>query len=348
MKLARVLPLVASLSLLGGCRVPTVTKAERADGFALRASAPLRIAVLPLRDTVPGPSIVYYLGRPFVWLARAATFNFKSSMPPAPVAAQMMRVLLAARLASEATTIVDITQLDCAMANCKSKDLLVKPIDAAAAVALAKELDVDAVLEGELRGLGAGWAVVRTNRELAGVVRLRSAADGSVLFAADVAIGNSVGIDHGPTGWVSLVATPLAALDSGPYTAMAIDWAEVVGRELLGGSLLAGDLMQPVLSLARVEAPERVLGIGDVIEVVAEGTAGALAHFHLGALHREVPMFVDGDLGEGRARYRGMYRVRAGDRLAPAPVTVCLWQPGGGEAVLRPERQLEIGKAGGR
>lgn len=329
--------LAAVLSMLAGCSVPTTKVVDRRPGFALRGSEPLRIAVLPLRDAVPPPSLIYYLGRPFVWAARVVTLDFGPSMPSSATAAQTMRMLLSARLHDESTEIVDLGQLDCALANCSHGR------DDAGIVAMAKELDVDAVLEGELRGLGAGWAVVRTNRELAGRVRLRSGHDGSVLFTADVAIGNGAGIDHGPTGWVSLVATPLAALDSGPYTEMAIDWAEVVGRELLGRSVLAADGREPMLQNVRIEAPDGPLGPGARLEVTADGPPDASVHFHLGTLHREIPMFAVGTQPDGLVRYRGVYRLRVGDRALQAPIAVHLLLPGGGEVVHTPERRFDLG-----
>lgn len=329
--------LAAVLSMLAGCSVPTTKVVDRRPGFALRGSEPQRIAVLPLRDAVPSPSLLYYLGRPFVWAARVVTLDFGPSMPSSATAAQTMRMLLAARLHGESTEIVDLGQLDCALANCSHAR------DDAGIVALAKELDVDAVLEGELRGLGAGWAVVRTNRELAGRVRLRSGRDGSVLFTADVAIGNGVGIDHGPTGWVSLVATPLAALDSGPYTAMSIDWAEVVGRELIGRSVLAVDGREPMLKNVQVEAHDGPLGPGARLVVTADGPPDASVHFHLGTLHREIPMFAIGKQPDGLVRYRGVYRLRAGDRARQAPIAVHLLLPGGGEVVHTPERRFDLG-----
>lgn len=330
---------VALLLLTASCTVPSAVRTERKDGFALRGSEPLRIAILPLRDTVPAPSVFFYLGRPFVWAARLATFDFSRSMPTTARAAEMMRTLLAARLAAESTDIVDIGPSETAVlarvANGTPADY----------VALARELEVDAVLEGELRGLGAGWAIVRTNREIAGVVRLRDGRDGSVLFDADVAIGNGAGIDHGPTGWVSLFATPLAAVDSGPYTEMAIEWAEVVGRELLGTSVLAGVAGEPSLGEVGVVAPAGPLGAGATIEVTAEGPAGASVHFHLGSLHREIPMFAAGTPNEGRVLYRGVYRVRNGDRAREAPVVVHLLIPGGGEAVRVAARRVDVAAA---
>ncbi|MBL8750086.1 MAG: hypothetical protein JNK78_13055 [Planctomycetes bacterium] len=326
----------ALLLAAGACSVPSIVRVSRDDHFALRASEPLRIAVLPLRDAVPAPSLFFYLGRPFVWAARAVTLDFRGSMPTTESAADTMRSLLSARLVGESTEIVDHVQLDCALRS--------RTCDGTAAsfATLAQELDVDAVIEGELHGLGAGWAVVRTNRELAGVVRLRDGMTGAVLFSADVAIGNGAGIDHGPTGWVSLVATPLAALDSGPYTEMAIDWAEVVGRELLGTSVLAGANGEPVVANVVVTAPERRLGAGDDIEVAADGSPGASVHFHLGSLHRQIPMFAAETLDDGRVRYRGVYRVRVGDRAAEAPIAVHLLWPGGGEAAQSASRLVDV------
>jgi len=326
----------AALLLLTACTVPSTVHSERQDGFSLRGSEPLRIAILPLRDRVPPPSVMFYLGRPFVWAARLATFDFSRSMPTTARAAEMMRTLLTARLAAESTDIVDVGPAESA------KVARVANGTPAEFVALARDLDVDAVLEGELRALGAGWAVVRTNREIAGVVRLRDGRDGSVLFEADVAIGNGAGIDHGPTGWVSFIATPLAAVDSGPYTEMAIEWAEVVGRELFGTSVLAGASGEPSLGDVLVVAPDGPLGRGATVEVTTDGPVGASVHFHLGALHREIPMFPIETPAAGRGRYRGVYRVQDGDRAREAPVVVHLLMPGGGEAVRSAERRLDL------
>src|SRR5262249_59630854 len=110
-----------------------------------------------------------------------------------------MRYVLAARLQGEATEIVNVAEVDASLARLGGE----APTDPAA---LARALDVDAVLEGEVKQIGASWYVFTTRRTLAGAVRLRSATDGRELFSADVAVDNSAGIDHGPTGFLSLFA----------------------------------------------------------------------------------------------------------------------------------------------
>jgi hypothetical protein len=320
---------------LAACASRPHADVHRAEGFALRGSQPLRIAVLPFRDAVPGHGVLWYVSRPFVWLGRAVTLQFGGSMPTAAVAGATMRDVLAARLQGEATEIVNVAEVDASLAQLGAN----APTDA---VALARALDVDAVLEGEVEQIGASWYLFTTRRTLAGSVRLRSGTDGRELFAADVAVDNSAGIDHGPTGFVSLVAAPLAAIDAGPYTEMAIGWAETVGRELLGSSLVGVDAVAPTIAAVQVNAREQVLGPGDTVEVVIEGSAGLTATFDLGTLHREIPMLVDGAPAAGRSRYRGVYHVRPGDRVQQAPVTVHLVEPGGGIAWRRAERLIDV------
>jgi hypothetical protein len=329
------LPTALAVALAAACASKPHADVHRAEGFALRGSQPLRIAVLPFHDAVPGHGVLWYVSRPFVWVGRAVTLQFGGSMPTAAAAGSTMRHVLTARLQSEATAIVNVAEVDASLAQLGDK----VPTDP---VALARALDVDAVLEGEVRQIGASWYVFTTRRTLAGSVRLRSGTDGRELFTADVVVDNSAGIDHGPTGFVSLVAAPLAAIDAGPYTEMAIGWADTVARELLGSSPAGADVVAPTLAAVQVTASDKVLGPGDKVEVVIDGSAGLTATFDLGTLHRGIPMFVDGAPAAGQSRYRGVYHVRPGDRVQQAPVTVHLVEPGGGIAWRRAERLIDV------
>ncbi len=78
------------------------------------------------------------------------------------------------------------------------------------------------------------------------------------------------------------------------------------------------------------------------IEVSAIGTKGGSMHFDLGVLHRNIPMFEDVAVADGGVRYRGVYRVRAGDRSVAAPITVHSFAPGGGSIEVRHERRLDV------
>jgi len=329
----------ALLALLAAaCATRPSVEVHRVPEFAVRAGQPLRIAVLPFRDATPGHGLLWYLGRPFALVGRLVSLNFGSAAPTPAAEAAMMRSLVAARLQDEALAIVNPSQVDASLQALGGRD------GQADVVRLAHELDVDAVLDGELNTLSASWFLLVTRRELSGTVRLRSGTDGATLFEARVLVNDSAGIDHGPTGFVSLVAAPLAATDSGPYTEMAIAWAEEVGEALLTSSLQGHGARQPVIDRIAVTARDGPLDAGDVVEVVAEGTPGITAHFDLGSLHREIPMRADGAQQEGVARYRGVYHVRSGDRVDRAPVTVHFVQPGGGLAWRRADRLLDVGR----
>jgi hypothetical protein len=327
---------VALLALLAGCRVAPTTKVWRAQDFTVRAGELHRLAVLPFRDGAPPRGVLWWLGRPFVWLGRLVSLNFDAPPPTSSETAVTLRTLLVARLQGEAVSIVNPSMVDQTLAA------LPADFDRRDHAALARALDVDGVITGELRAVGASYWLFSTHRELVGEVQLHCGSDGATVFTAFVRVDDSAGIDHGPTGFLSLVAVPLAALDSGPYTSMAIAWADEVGQALLGNAQPDRARARPTITSLSVDAPYRPLREGDRIIVTIEGSAGAEANFDLGTLHREIPMAVDTEAPAGRSRYRGFYTVRAGDRIDRAPVIARLAQPSGGTVSRRSDRLIDI------
>src|SRR5262249_31133543 len=133
------------------------------------------------------------------------------------------------------------------------------------------------------------------------------------------------GIRGGPTGLLSLVAVPLAAIDAGPYTALAAGWAEQGGAEILDEPAVgpSGETL-PLVQAVRVTPTGAALRSGGRIAVGVDGTAGCRAEFDWGSLRVAIPMAAGEAVRGGIVRYRGSYVVREVDAITDAAIVASL------------------------
>lgn len=324
----RTLLLAAALAI-AAC-ASSSSSSKRAPTFQPSESSPVRVAVLPFRDATGGVSPFLYPALPLIWLANVITLRIPEGTPDSAKGAATMRALLIARLRYSRLDVVDPGAVDTTLAH---RGLLERasemdPRD------LGRALGVDAVMYGTLESWSTRYYLIESRTVVEGTVRLRSAVDGSDLFQGTVAVNDAEGITGGPTGYIGLAATPLAALGAGPYRQLAIAWAGEMGM-LLGGPIESDEPQgpEPYVTTAVVhDPPPGGYKPDDVIEVFAIGATDCTATFDIGTLRVRIPMTEfarvprTGEVGaaETSGQYRGSYVVREVDRVNEAPVTVTL------------------------
>jgi len=341
----------AAIAVLASCSSLSVD-VKRDPAFKATAAMPIRVAVLPFEDKTGSMSPLLYPLLPFVWLADLLTLQLPAGTPDPAKGAETLRELLIARLRGSTLNVVDPATVGTVLhhAGLAEKANKMDPRE------LGKVLGVDAILYGTLEGWGGDYYLVESRTVVAATVSLRSCVDGRELFRASVTVADAAGVTEGPTGYVSAVASPLAALGTGPYRRLAIDWNEAVGMELTGAwcgtaSAAASTPAPYVTNVALSPTPTGGYQPGAVIEVLAIGSQGCRATFDLGTLRVRVPMveYAHGsrtgvpDPRETASYYRGSYVVTGVDRVRQAPVTVTLESPGGRAVASSPDLLITIG-----
>ncbi|HKE00990.1 MAG TPA: GNA1162 family protein, partial [Planctomycetota bacterium] len=351
MRASRALPalLATAALLLGGCKSLSVD-ARRDPSFHPTASSPIRVAVLRFDDKTGGTSPLLYPFLPFIWLASAITLQVPEATPDPAKGAETLRALLIARLRGSALNVVDPATVDNTLGHA---GLLWKE-SSVDARELGRLLKVDAICYGTLEGWSGRYYVVESHTVVEATVRLVSCVDGLELFRATVAVTDAAGVSGGPTGYISAAATPLAALGSGPYRRLAIDWNEAVGMELIGAySSDAAASAEPapyITNVAPHTPPPDGYKPGDVVEVLAIGSPGCRASFDLGTLRIHIPMVETGRSSrtgvlnptETSGVYQGAYVVDESDHLRDAPITVTLESRSGRVTQEAPGARISI------
>ncbi len=340
--LSRAAKLLLLLGLLGtaACKSSWIT-ARRAEGFEPTEARPVRVAVLRFEDRSGGTSLLLYPFLPVIWLASAVTLSVPEALPDPEKGADTLRALLCARLRGSTLNVIDPQAVDTRLAHggwlprASSMD----PKE------LGRILGADAILFGEVTDWAGHYYGIESRTVVEAGVRLVSTLDGRELYRASIGVSDASGVSGGPTGYVSAAATPLAALGSGPYRDLAIQWSERMGRALVGGidDSSPAAAPAPAIIAAAVSAPrDRTLVPGDVIDVYALGTPGCHASFDLGTLRRRVfmsevarqPRTGDVRNGSEAGLYRGAYVLQEGDRIVGAPVVVALASSGGSATLV--------------
>ncbi len=339
-----------ALALLAAAACRSSWREVRRDPeFQPTEALPLRIAVLPFEDATGGTSLLLYPFLPFIWAANLLTLRIPRAAPDTAVGARVLTELLAARLRGTAVDLVGSTEVESLLAATGSATLP----EGLSPRELGERLGVDAVLYGRLLGWSGRYYVVEAHTVVEAHVRIVSTEDDREILDALIGVTDREGLTGGPTGWVSLALTPLAALGNGPYRALAIRWAQLAGDAVLGVEAPAGGDVR-IEFAAIVDPLSETLAPGDTLTVEARGTPGCAAHFDLATLRRRIPMIeiaraeADDPSAEDLSVYRGSYLVSEGDRLEGGSVLVTLERGG-----LRATRTCDggpvvIGAAGGR
>ena len=200
------------------------------------------------------------------------------------------------------------------------------------ATELAKALEVDGILFGDVRSWNRSYYVLQSLAEVRLQIELIDGGTGKSLFTTDRTESIGSGITGGPTGYVSAATEPLAGLRGSHLRSLTRSVARNVVTDLNGGSL--GNQPGPtsprlsVVALAKDhDGPFRQ---GERVDVIAIGTAGCDVRFDVGRLRIDVPMRETERSSVGgseRATYVGHYVVDTPDLARELPV-LCTIQRG--------------------
>lgn len=204
--------------------------------------------------------------------------------------------------------------------------------DVARAREIARVLQVDGVLYGDVRRWNRSYYVVQSVAEVALHLELIDGATGKTLFTTDRVESVGSGLTGGPTGYVSAATEPIAGLRGSHLRTLTHSVARNAVTDLNGGML--GNHPGPMSPrLAVVALAKEHMGPfrkGERVDVIAVGTPDCDVRFDVGRLRIEVPMqqaSVAKDPRGDRATYFGHYVVDVPDLAEELPVT-CTIQRG--------------------
>jgi hypothetical protein len=190
---------------------------------------------------------------------------------------------------------------------------------------LAKALEVDGILFGDVRAWNRSYYVVQSIAEVRLQIELIDGGTGKSLFTTDRTETIGSGITGGPTGYVSAATEPLAGLRGSHLRSLTRSVTRNVVTDLNGGAL--GNQPGPtsprlsVVALAKEhDGPFRQ---GERVDVIAIGTPGCDVRFDVGRLRIDVPMrqtAMNEDTRGDRATYLGHYVVDTPDLARELPV----------------------------
>ncbi len=323
---------VATFALLALAVLPTActsmgaTNREAPELAALRGMG-YRIAVMPFGNDAPADG---FLGEALAPVGELLALEPGRMAPMRDrVAAQLRRDVIA-WLQQTTFEVVDPWFADTRLTHAGfTADALRDPANAAA---IARTLECDGVVFGDVTRWNRSYYVVQSTAEVALHLELRDGTSGKSLFASERSETVGSGLTGGPTGYVSAFTEPLAGLRGSNLQALLRSVARHVATDLNGGEL--GAVLGPTSPrLAVVAIAQEHAGpfhAGDCVEVVAIGTPDCDVRFGIGRLRIDVPMQATArhpDARGERATYRGHYVVQPGDLAADLPL-VCTIERG--------------------
>ena len=314
--------------VLAGCASRDVV-VRASDDFAALRGGGYRIAVLPFQVSADTDG---FLTDALAGVGSIAALDGLSDQAPAnALAGAFMRRALVASLRPGAFQVAELWASDTELAH---RNLLDAARDPARARELAAALDVDAVLFGDVHYWNRSYYIAEAVQKVGLRIDLVDRRTGQTVFHGERTEYKGTGVTSGPTGYLSAITAPVQGLKGSTL----VELARSVARDLAGdftGMESVVDLDRtaasgnvPRLSFCSVSRPHAGdLVAGDLLTVVAVGTAAAEARFDLGRYRVAIPMVEvkrsDDARGE-RSTYVGTYVVQPGERLPATPVFVSL------------------------
>ncbi|MBI4003905.1 MAG: DUF799 family lipoprotein [Candidatus Omnitrophica bacterium] len=142
---------------------------------------------------------------------RLAVLPFDARKPAWRTAAASLRTYLAADLQDSPFEVLELQQVDAALASLGWKAEEPLPEDLPLQQ-LAKALEVDSVLRGTVTGYGRTYAVVESWVKAELQVDLVDAQSGTVIWSEKQKGSRTAGIFKGPTGYKSLATAPISGM----------------------------------------------------------------------------------------------------------------------------------------
>lgn len=305
--------------LLAGCFGGSAYARAAPELAALRANG-YRVAVMPLQMTAPDEGLLTASLAPIGELLALEVAS--EGLPPRERVAELLRLDLVTWMARGDFEVIEPWASDTRLVHAGlSREQMQDP---ARASAVARLLQVDGVLYGEVTRWNRSYYVLQSEAEVGMRVALRDGADGHVLFDGERSDSVGAGLSGGPTGLLSAVSAPIAGLRGSMLRDLTRSVARSLATDLNGGSMQRDASRVPRLSVVSVARTHvGAFAPGERIEVVAIGSPDCEVRFDLGRLRLGVPMTqterIEDPRGD-RANYSGHYIVQAGDVGTDLPV----------------------------
>lgn len=303
--------------VFAACTGSSLQKREDPQLAQLRAGG-LRIAVMPFQVTAPAEG---FLESSLGVVGQLLALEPNSpSLPDRDRIGAITRNDVVTWLRQGSFEVVEPWVSDTQLAHAGTIDAS----DPEQAPAIARVLQVDAVLFGDLSRWNRSYYVVQSLAEVAVRLQLRDSS-GRELFFGERAEQIGAGITGGPTGYGSVISQPVAGLKASNLRELLRTTARDAALDL-NGSALGGEPspLAPRLSFVAVQRlHDGPYGTGERIDVIAVGTPDCDVRFDLGRLRTGVPMTLlarTPDPRGERATYAGHYVVQPGDAAATLPV----------------------------
>ncbi|HEX5054477.1 MAG TPA: GNA1162 family protein [Planctomycetota bacterium] len=204
--------------------------------------------------------------------------------------------------------------------------------DPARAVELARELNVDGILYGDVQRWNRSYYVLQSIVEVALHLELIDGGTGKRLFHTTRTESIGSGLTGGPTGYVSVATEPLAGLRGSHLLYLTRSVARHAVTDLNGGMLgtQPGPLTPRLSVVALAKDHMGPFRKGERVDVIAVGSPDCDVRFDVGRLRVDVPMRQTerhADARGERATYIGHYIVDAPDVADDLPLA-CTIQRG--------------------
>lgn len=311
---------LAAAALLGGCTGVSVEQRAAPELAGLRRDG-YRIAVLPFAVTAPGDGFVTSSLAP---VGDVLALEGTADEPAEARVGSLLEGDIVAWLQQSDFDVADPWHVRTVLAHAGITPAQARERDRATAI--ARLLDVDGVLYGDLQRWNRSYYVLQSVVDVALELELIDGPSKKQLYRSSRSEQIGSGLTGGPTGYTSAATEPLIGLRGSTLQELTRSVARHAIADLNGGDL-AGEAGPSSPRLAWVALARRREGpflAGERVEVLAVGSPDCDVRFDLGRLRVEVPMQETGRDGEGateRATYGGHYVVDEIDASEGLPLT---------------------------
>lgn len=313
---------LATLTLcaaFAGCTGVAVERHEAPELAGLRAAG-YRVAVMPF--TISAPMDGFLTGQ-LAPVGELLALEGDADAPMHELLPERMRGDVVAWLQQSEFDVVDPWHVGTRLSHAGVGTAFAA--DPAHARELARLLDVDGIVFGDVTRWNRDYWVVQSVVEVALHLELVDGGSGQRLFATDRRETIGSGVTGGPTGYVSAATEPLAGLRGSHLLALMRSVTRHAVTDLNGGALgnQPGPLSPRLAVVALAKAHDGPFRAGERVDVIAVGTPDCDVRFDVGRLRTEVPMqqtAIERDPRGDRATYLGHYVVAAADTADELPL----------------------------
>ena len=300
---------------------------EAAPELATLRAAGYRIAIMPFRNSAPMDG---FLTASLAPVGELIALEGASDLPMQERLPELLRGDVISWLQQSEFDVMDPWHASTLLSHAGvTADRQADPKNA---VELARVLQVDGVVFGEVTRWNRSYYVLQSVVEVGLHVQLVDGGSGKRLFDGDRVETIGSGLTGGPTGYVSAATEPLAGLRGSHLRYLTRSVTRHAVMDLNGGMLgnQPGPGSPRLAVVARAKEHEGPFRAGERVDVIAVGTPDCDVRFDVGRMRVEVPMqqaSVEQDPRGARATYFGHYIVAPADDASELPLT-CTIQVG--------------------